>query len=169
MPTLNFNPYYALPVYSTVENGPQFPFNNGQIVTVKLQFGTPILVTDDRRLEEDLRAINAKMEVSLLPEGDEIDDEGYYIVSEVVTPNQDSFLLRFPCDVNDILQAVIVDDDAETIFPLTAGQIVKAALVVTRVKPFESFVTSSLVGEALLSPFGEEVGGLVLAEVELVE
>lgn len=169
MPNLYFNPYYALPVYSSSANTSEFPFDNGQVVIVQLQLGTPLVVTQDRKREEDLQTINAKMEVSLLPEGDELDDDGYYIVSEVYAPNQGTYLLHFPSDVNDRLQAVIIDGSLETSFPLEAGQIISTSLVVTHATHHQASASSNFSGEALLFPLGEKTDGLIRSEVELVE
>lgn len=169
MPYLRFNPYYALPAYSTVEDGPEFPFKEGERVTMQLRFGIPIMVTEDRRTEADLRNIGAKLEVELFPIGKEIDG---YILSEVqrIVGEPRSHTLRFlMVGLENVLQAVITAEDKETEFPFEPSQIVIVPLIVERVKRCPPTISSNNLWQALLSPSGSEVNGLIVARVELAK
>lgn len=168
MPSLKFNLYYALPVYSTMENGPEFPFNEGEEVIMQMEFGSPIIVTQDRQMELDLRGINARLESRLLPDGEEIND---HILSEVkhIRDETRSYLLRFPYGLESVLQVVIADEDSEVDFPFEAGQIIIVPLVVKHVKRCPPGLSSDNLWQALLSPLGDEVNGLIVTNVELAE
>jgi hypothetical protein len=172
MPYLRFDPYYALPVYSTIENGSEFPFKEGEAVVMKLQFGTPVVVPEeDRQREVGSKIINIEVEVPLRPKGKEINDGGYYILSEVkrFANESYSYVLRFSYGLENILQAVITTEDTEISFPFEPGQIVTVSLIVERVKKCSPSLSSKNTWQALLVPSGDEVDGLIVTSVELTK
>ena len=170
---LKFNPYYALTACTLTADGPTFPFKDGDIVVIHLSFGPRIPVTQDRSLEEDLIGTKAITEIPLIPKGS-LDNEQRYVLSQVWIKSEFAIkhTLRFGYDTEDILQVLITDTDAETQFPVDKIRTIRMSLMVERVQKMPAIRPISDFDPlwcALLSPFGEEVDGLILSEVELVE
>ncbi len=171
MPYLRFNPYYGLSAYSTADDGPEFPFREGEIVTMKLVVGSPIAVIEERQTEEDMVGIDAIFEVQLIPKG-ELDQNMVFVLSPVrrLMGEPNPHVLRFGCDLLDVLQAVITARENVDDFPFKLGQIVTVPLYFFYVRKMSPPSLSTMVTwRSLLSPSGDEVNGLVVANVELAE
>lgn len=164
---LQLNPYHELLAFRTVKQNSECPFQVGDKVRIRLLFGLPIPVTADRQTEEDLRNINARWEVVLTPYGQEVTNADYIWCEVVWSGKPSSRRVMFLNDKDRVLRAVLTDQD--TGFPFRPFQIITAQLAVERVQLMTHRHEEDWTWNAVLGPSGQEVNGLVIAEVDLAE
>ncbi len=171
MPKLRFNPYYGLPAYSAADDGPEFPFREGEIVTMELEVGSPVAVTEDRQTQQDMVGIDAKFEVRLFPKG-KLDQNIVFMLSPVwqFVGEPSPHLLRFSLGLENALQVVTTTEEDATDFPFEPGQIVTVPLLIAYVRRMSPpSISIGATWRSFLSPSGDEVDKLIVANVELAE
>lgn len=169
MSYLRFNPYYRLSTESIDNNALEFPFQEGDIININFEFGSTIEVTEDRKQEDDLVGIDARMESVLYPFGEEIDD---YIIGEAIihgTESKSTQLKFSTVGLENVFHVILTHEDDEEDFIFEPGQIISVPLIVEQIMriPYPEDYIGPLI--AHLKPAGEEVEGLILTEVVLVD
>ena len=173
MANLKFDSNFSLVFFGTVSDGSDCPLNNDDLVELTLNFGPIIDTSPEQYLRAQTTSTDIILEASLTPEVD-LDTGDLAIQSQIRLKVNSAkiYTLRFMADTEDILRAVITKDDNLIEFPFLDGQKVKMTLIVEdvqRLQPLSPDDDSERIWQGLLSPFGKEVNGLILSEVELVE
>ena len=143
------------------------PLKPGDVLKTDLVFG-PVIELVEAYLWEELKGIdNPFLEVSLWSAGEEVTEDNLQL-GEIRRSNDElSLVLRFPMDKDNVLIAVVAGQDEEDTFPFELGSIVSIQLLVERV--YKTQWSSDNEWGVILVPIGDEIGGRILAEVELVE